>query len=187
MRGVGDAEFVDKLRTAHSYAVHAGNEIVKLMKELRPTLLDELGMPAAIHRYAKDTLQAQGINVAMEFIGTDQRLRPEVEVTLFRVAQGAIGNILEHSGAKNVSIKLECNSSECVLNVEDDGKGFDVSKLTRVEPSGRGAGLFTMRERVSLVGGAGYVESQPGQGTKIIAKVPLVRDVEDEEDKDINS
>lgn len=187
MKGIGDAEFTEKLKTTHSYAVHAGNEIVKLMKELRPTLLDELGMPAAIHRYAKDTLQAQGINVAVEFIGTDQRLRPEVEVTLFRVAQGAIGNILEHSGAKNVSIKLECTSSECVLNVEDDGKGFDVSKLTRVEPGGRGAGLFTMRERVSLVGGAGYVESQPGQGTKIIAKVPLVRDEEDEEDKGINS
>ncbi|GAI32149.1 unnamed protein product, partial [marine sediment metagenome] len=113
MKGFGDAEFMEKLKTTHSYAVYAGNEIVKLMKELRPTLLDELGMPAAIHRYAKDTLQAQGINVSAEFIGTDQRLPLEVEVTLFRVAQGVMGNILEHSGAKNVSIKLECNSSEC--------------------------------------------------------------------------
>ncbi|GAH03038.1 unnamed protein product, partial [marine sediment metagenome] len=87
MKGFGDAEFMEKLKTTHSYAVYAGNEIVKLMKELRPTLLDELGMPAAIHRYAKDTLQAQGINVSAEFIGTEQRLPLEVEVTLFRVAQ----------------------------------------------------------------------------------------------------
>jgi len=187
MKGFGDAEFMEKLKTTHSYAVYAGNEIVKLMKELRPTLLDELGMPAAIHRYAKDTLQAQGINVSAEFIGTDQRLPLEVEVTLFRVAQGVMGNILEHSGAKNVSIKLECNSSECVLIIKDDGKGFDVSKLTQVEPGGRGAGLFTMRERLSLLGGTGRIESKPGQGTKIIAKVPLVRDVEGEEDKSINS
>jgi len=189
MKGFGDTEFMEKLKSTHAYTVHAGNEIVKLMKELRPTLLDELGMPAAIHRYAKDTLEVQGINLSTEFEGTDRRFPPEVEVTLFRIAQGAIGNVLEHSEAKNVSIKLECNTSECVLTIKDDGKGFDASKLTKVDPGGRGAGLFTMRERTTLVGGTGYVESKPGQGTKIIAKVPLVRDVEveDEENKSTNS
>ena len=187
MKGIGDAELMEKLRTMHSYAVHAGNEIVKLMKELRPTLLDELGMPAAIHRYAKDTLQAQGINVSAEFRGTDERLPPEVEVTLFRIAQGAIGNILEHSGAKNTSIKLECNAGECLLHIEDDGKGFDVSKLTQVDPSGRGAGLFTMKERARLVGGDCRVESQPGRGTKVIVEIPVAREVPVEEDKGANS
>jgi len=187
MKGIGAAELMEKLKTTQAYAVHTGNEIVKLMKELRPTLLDELGLPAAIHRYAKDTLLTQGINVSTEFIGAEQRFQPEVEVTLFRIAQGAMGNILEHSGAKNVSIKLECSATECVLRIEDDGKGFDISKLTRVDSSGRGAGLFTMRERTSLVGGTGYVESKPGQGTTIIAKVPLMRDITDEEDKGINS
>ena len=186
MKGIKDEEFLEKLKTTHSYAVYAGNEVVKLMKELRPTLLDELGMTAAIHRYAKDNLETQGIKVSTEFINTDQRFPPEVEVTLFRIAQGAIGNILEHSGAKNAAIKLECNDTECVLNVEDDGKGFDVSKLTRVEPSGRGAGLFTMRERARLVGGSGFVESQPGQGTKIIVKVPVAQEGENGEDKGTN-
>ena len=187
MQGIKDAELMEKLRTTHSYAVHAGTEIVRLMKELRPTLLDELGLPAAIHRYAKDTLQTQGINVSAEFIGTEQRFRPEIEVSLYRIAQGAIGNILEHSGAKNVSIKLECDDKECALYVQDDGKGFEIKKLTRVERSGRGAGLFTMRERTNLLGGVGYVESKPGQGTKVIAKVPLVGDIASEEDKSINS
>jgi len=88
MKGIGDAEFMEKLRATHSYAFHAGNEIVKLMKELRPTLLDELGMPAAIHRYAKDTLQAKDINLSTEFVGTERRFPPEMEVTLFRIAQG---------------------------------------------------------------------------------------------------
>jgi len=91
MQGIGDAEFIEKLKKTQSYAVYAGNEIVKLMKELRPTLLDELGMSAAIHRYAKDNLEAQGINVSAEFINTNDRFPPEVEVTLFRIAQGAIG------------------------------------------------------------------------------------------------
>ncbi len=173
MNGIGDADFIEKVRATHSFAVHAGYEIVRLMKELRPSLLDELGMPAAIHRYAKDTLQTNGINVAAEFKGTEGRFPPEVEVTLFRVAQGLIGNVLEHSEAKNTLIRLECNSNECILCVEDDGRGFDVSKLTRVDPSGRGAGLFTTKERVSLVGGKCHINSRPGQGTKVTVKIPL--------------
>ncbi len=181
-KGIGDDEFLDRLKITHSYAVRAGNEIVKIVKELRPTLLDQVGMPSAIQRYAKDTLQAQGINVSTDYKGADQRFPPEIEVTLFRVAQGAIGNILEHSGAKNAFIRLECNTSECVLRIDDDGQGFDVNRLTRVESSGRGAGLFTMKERVSLVGGECNVDSRPGKGTKITVKVPLVGDVINEED-----
>ncbi|HEY78967.1 MAG TPA: GAF domain-containing protein [Dehalococcoidia bacterium] len=187
MKGITDAEFMNKVKTTQSFAVHTGYEIVRLMKELRPTLLDELGLAAAIHRYAKDSLEAQGINVSAEFSEMEERLPPEIEVTLYRVAQGLIGNILEHSGAKNVSIKLERDDNECILRIEDDGKGFDVSKLTRVEASGRGAGLFTMRERMSLVGGIGIVESKLGRGTRAIAKVPLVKDVTDEENKGVNS
>jgi signal transduction histidine kinase len=174
MKGIGDTEFLDKVKATHSFAVHAGHEIVRLMKELRPSLLDELGMPAAIHRYAKDTLQAQGIKVTTKFLGTDKRFSPEVEVTLFRVAQGLIGNILEHSEAKNTLVKLKCDANECALYIEDDGKGFDVGKLTRVDPSGRGAGLFTIKERVSLVGGHCRVDSRPGKGTRVTVRVPLV-------------
>lgn len=187
MKGIRDTELMEKLKTTHSYAIHAGNEVVKLMKELRPTLLDELGLPAAIHRYAKDTLKSQGIEVSAEFIGTEERLPPEVEVTLFRVAQGVIGNILEHSMAKNASIKLECSASECLLRIEDDGKGFNVSKITRVDPSGRGAGVFTMKERVKLVGGVCHIESRPGKGTRVVVKVPLGKDMANEEDKGANS
>jgi signal transduction histidine kinase len=183
MKGLGDAEFIEKLKTVHSYAVYAGNEIVKIMKELRPTLLDELGLSAAVHRYAKDNLQARGINVTADFVGTDRRFSPEVEVTLFRVAQGLIGNILEHSQAKNAAIKLECDDTKCTLKIEDDGKGFDVSKITGVEPSGRGAGLFTIKERVNLIGGHCHIESQPGHGSNIKVEVPLAGGVVDEEDK----
>jgi len=157
------------------------------MKELRPTLLDELGMATAIRRYAKDILEGHGIAVSTEFIGTERRLQPESEITLFRVAQGAIGNILEHSEAKSACIKVECNARQCLLRVEDDGKGFDVDKLTGVDPSGRGAGLFTMKERVRLAGGSCHVESRPNQGTKVIVKVPIAGDEADEEDKSADS
>lgn len=181
MKGIGDKEFLNMVKETHAFAVHAGYEVVRIMKELRPTLLDELGMAAAIHRYAKDTLEPLNINVSAEFIGTEGRFPSEVEITLFRVAQGLIGNIMEHSAANNVSIKLECDENQCELFIEDDGKGFDVSKLTRVESSGRGAGLFTMRERLHLAGGEGYVQSEPGKGTKGIARLPIHKDTENEE------
>jgi signal transduction histidine kinase len=173
MQNIGDNEFRGKLAKAQSCSVQAGNEIVKLMKELRPTLLDELGMSTAIQRYAKDTLQAKNIDVSIEFDGKDERLPPEIEVTLFRIAQGAIGNILEHSEAKKAVIKLKFSDQECQLRIEDDGKGFDSSRLTKVDSTGRGAGLFTIKERVRLIGGACRVESQPDQGTRITVKIPL--------------
>jgi len=190
MQGIGDAEFMEKLRTTHSCAIHAGNEIVKLMKELRPTLLDELGLSAAIHRYAKDTLQNRGISVSAEFTGTDRRFGPDIEVTLFRTAQGIIGNILEHAEARNVSIKLEYSDGMCRLQITDDGKGFEVSKLTRVDPSGRGTGLFTMKERVSLVGGICHIESRPTHGTNVCVNIPVQINIEadnNEEDKSAGS
>jgi signal transduction histidine kinase len=187
-RGIGDGEFMEKLKRAHSHALHAGSEVVKLMKELRPTLLDELGMAAAIRRYTKDTLEPHGITIDTEFLGTEQRIWPEAEVTLFRVAQGAVGNILKHSEATRASIRLECTARECVLQVEDDGKGFDVKKVTGVDSSGRGAGLFTMKERVKLIGGFCHIDSGSGRGTRVFVKVPLTKDaVGEEEDKGADS
>jgi signal transduction histidine kinase len=185
--GVEDADFISRLRKIQSLAVHTQNEISKLMKELRPTLLDELGLPAAISRYAKDSLESLGTKVFTEFEGVEERLPIEVEVTLFRIAQGTVGNILEHAEAKNVSIKLECNASECILEVKDDGKGFDVNKITRVDKGGRGAGLFTMKERARLVGGACNIKSQSGKGTRIAVKIPLQGFMTDAEDKSVNS
>lgn len=179
IKGFGDSRFKEGLRKAHDSAVQAGNEILKLMMDLRPTLLDDLGMPAAIHRYAKDTLETKGINVGMECIGQEYRLPAEVEVAFFRVAQGLISNILKHSEAKNVSIRVECDPAKAVLCIEDDGSGFDVNKITEIEPSGRGAGLFTMRERLRVVGGTDHVESRLGQGTRITVTVPIIKDLKD--------
>jgi signal transduction histidine kinase len=182
MNEAKDPEMVERLRIAHTHTVYAASEVVKLMKELRPTLLDELGLPVAIHRYAKDNLQSHGINISTEFTGTDRRFPPEVEVTLFRVAQGLMGNILEHSEAKNTVVKLKCDDIKCTMKVEDDGKGFDVDKLTRIEPSGRGAGLFTIKERIKLAGGHCNIDSHPGRGTRITVNIPLTVDATYEED-----
>jgi len=185
--GIEDADSIGRLRKIQALAVHTQNEISKLMKELRPTLLDELGLPAAISRYAKDSLESLGTKVFTEFEGVEERLPTEVEVTLFRIAQGTVGNILEHAEARNVSIRLECDANECMLEVRDDGKGFDVNRITRVDKGGRGAGLFTMKERARLVGGACKVSSRLGNGTKVAVRIPLRGFITDAEDKSIDS
>jgi len=180
--GIENPALLDRLKKAHTYAVHAGVEIVRLMKELRPSLLDELGLPAAINRYARDTLQSQGIDASVRCKGTGERLSPEIEVTLFRIAQGAIGNIVKHSGAKNARVKLECTAPECVLEIEDDGMGFNVNKLREEDSQVRGAGIFTIEERARLMGGTCVIESQPGQGTKVRVRIPTVMDQAYEQD-----
>jgi signal transduction histidine kinase len=183
-----DTEIKAVLKRAHNMAVQAGAEVTRLIRELRPTLLDTLGLPAAIRNLAETNLASRGINLTTEFKGTDQhRLSPEAELTFFRIAQEGISNVLRHSEAKNVTISLECNVNECILCIEDDGKGFNVNEFTYIEKDGRGAGLFGIRERVNLVGGEAYIESQPGQGTKAIARVPIVRSTTHAEGKGAGS
>ncbi len=187
MSSVVDAEIKAILKKTHSLAIHAGTELTKLIRELRPTLLDTLGLPAAIRHLAETTLSSQGVNVSTEFEGMEQRLPAEIELALFRITQEAISNIVRHSEAKNATIHLECNANKCVLHVEDDGKGFDVSKIKSIDERGRGAGLFGMKERVTIAGGTCAIDSQPGQGTRVIAKVPIIRSAANAEDKGASS
>jgi len=98
---------------------------------------------------------------------------PEVEVGLFRWAQGAISNIRQHSGSKNVEITLGRDGNSSILSIVDDGRGFDVSQIKNIEEDGRGAGLFSMNERMLLLGGTCTVESKIGSGTTAVARVPI--------------
>ena len=183
MSSTQDDEFKAKLKKAHSLAIHIGTEVGRLIKELRPTLLDTLGLVPAIRQYAEANLGPLGINVSFESKGSSESLPPEVEVGLFRVAQGAIGNITKHSQAKNTTIVLEYQANELLLRLSDDGKGFNVPELTEIEESGRGGGVFSMKERVRLLGGTCWIDSRPGQGTTVTARVPIIRSVVNAEDK----
>jgi signal transduction histidine kinase len=179
MGNVKDTEIKAMLKRIHNISVQASAEVVRLIRELRPTLLDTLGLPAAIRNLAETNLSSKGINVTTEFKGMEQRrLSHEAELTLFRVAQEAMSNIVRHSEAKKAIIRLEYNANECILCIEDDGKGFDVNEITRIEKDGRGAGLFGVRERVAAVGGEAYIESQPGKGAKATAKIPVSQEHE---------
>ena len=169
----GGTELLSRLKKVQSLAVQVHTEIRRLMTDLRPSLLDTLGLVPAIRQLADARLRPLNINVSVETKGRERRLPPEVETGLFRVAQGSIGNIIEHSKAKNAHIVLEYGDNELLLRITDDGQGFDVADITDVEESGRGRGLFSMRERIMLLDGTASVESKVGKGTTVWAKVPI--------------
>lgn len=183
--GIQDREFTARLRKTHSLAIQINGEVGRLIADLRPTLLDTLGLIPAIRQYAESTLASLGINVSFAFEEVSTPLPPEVEVGLFRWAQGAIGNIMQHSQATEAAFSLRRQGNELVLRIDDNGRGFDVSQLTGIDESGRGAGLFSMKERMYLLGGTCSVESQPGQGTTVTARVPLTWSTTNAEDKGI--
>jgi signal transduction histidine kinase len=183
----GDAAFRAKLGSAHDITLQLNSEINKIMKSLRPTALDSLGLGPALHQIAENRLQSVGIEVLVNHEGMEERLPSEVEFGLYRIAQGAISNISWHSQAKNAVITVQCNTDECTMQIEDDGKGFDASRPIEVDESGRGRGLFSMKERASLLGGTCDIQSQPGKGTRIMVKVPVYWNKADDTDQSADS
>lgn len=175
----------DNLKNIQALAIQATTEIGKLINDLRPSLLDQLGLEAAVRRYAEVHLQPQGINLSIGCDLANRRLPPEVEVALFRIAQGAISNVMKHAQAKNVAIRLSRSRGEACFSIRDDGRGFDPSNLSN--PGRMGVGILTMRERVNLLGGTCTVQSQPGYGTMISVKVPIPEGSSGAEDKGANS
>lgn len=184
--GIKNPEFKERLKKIHSLTVQASTEVGRLIANLRPTILDTLGLIPAIRRYAETNLIPMGIKVSLELQETVKPLLPEVEMGLFRWAQGVIGNIIQHSKARNATISLRREGDEIVLFISDDGKGFDASQLTGIDKGGRGAGLFGVKERIGLLGGTCSVQSQPGKGTTVTARIPITWGKYDAKNKGIS-
>jgi len=173
MSGSYNIDFIARLEKVHSMTVQVHTEVSRLIANLHPPLLETLGLFPAIRQHAESTLRQVGINVSVEAKGKIRPLPPEAELELFRFAQGAIANIAQHSKAKNTTITLDYQDNELLLLINDDGEGFDISEIKHIEESGRGRGVFSMRERIKILGGTLLGQSQPGQGTTIWVQVPI--------------
>ncbi len=141
-------------------------EIHRLIYDLRPSLLDDLGLAAAMQSYADDHLTKHGVHVSLE-IEDDLPSVAEVETVIFRIYQELLTNILRHADAEHVSVELFRRDTVLVLAVEDDGKGFDPGAK-----SGR-AGITGMRERAALVNGTITFDSEADQGTHVLVEIPI--------------
>lgn len=153
--------------------------VKRLARELRPPLLDDLGLIAALERYVANYQAQFGLRVDLQATGflDNERLPAEIELTLYRVIQEALTNIVKHADARNVSIVLERKTHTLIAIVEDDGRGFNVRQVIESPQEESKLGLFGMRERVELVNGRLQLESAPGAGTSVFVEIPLERQV----------
>ncbi len=123
-----------------------------MIHDLRPTVLDDFGLAAAV-RLQVQMLRSEGLEVGLEEAVGDERLPPEVETTLFRVAQEALTNVRKHARASTVHVVLDRSGRAVRLMVRDEGRGFRPDEATRSNGPGERVGLSGMRERLSLLGG----------------------------------
>jgi two-component system, NarL family, sensor histidine kinase UhpB len=146
-------------------------EVRRVALELRPTILDDLGLEAAI-AWRVDELNSMGGSVAtLKVEGLEERLPRDIELVLYRVAQEALSNIARHASAQHASVLLARRGDSISLEVSDDGSGFDLRTAEGVIPSG--LGLPGIRERLALVGGNLSIDTRPGHGTRIVARLQV--------------
>ena len=159
----------------------------RVIVNLRPSILDDLGLAAAIEWLAEHELRHGGINARCE-LGDLQECRadPAIEIAVFRVVQESITNVVRHANASSVLIQGGLASSlngvigrHLWIELEDDGDGFEPGSITANSETLRGVGLLGMRERVELVGGTLQIDSAPGEGTRVRLDAPLRLDDED--------
>jgi len=164
----GRRDLLARVRALREVVTGAMQGVRRLARALRPAVLDDLGLAPAVASLVQDLREHTEIIADFQADGFDQRLSPQAEVVLYRIAQEALTNVARHAQAHRVMVSLARDGQLVRLSVEDDGVGFDVaSKRT----SG-GLGLFGMQERLSLVGGSLRIDSRPGEGTWIVAQVP---------------
>jgi len=162
-----------KLNAAHRLAAGALTELRKIIAGLRPTVLDDLGLVPAIRWYARSNLEEAGVRVEVQAEDELSALPAQLNATLFRIAQEAVNNILRHAQAHSTRIILCRTGGEICLQVEDDGKGFDLQQIQEGAIRLQRLGLLGIQERAEMVGGRVTVESSPGRGTRLSVSVPL--------------
>ena len=148
-------------------------QVRRLALALRPSMLDDLGLAAALQWIAKQTSARSGFAVTFHAERMELRLAPEIETACYRIVQEALTNVSRYARAKEVAINLFEEDDWLVLNVKDDGQGFDVNAMRDRAKAGGSIGVLGMQERAKLVGGHLKIESQSGQGCKVTLRCPL--------------
>ncbi len=178
LRALEDLSVVEEIRPQttrlREATVQTMKDVRRLAYGLRPTVLDDLGLEAALKYQAREFTGTHGIPVTVLVEGLDgQRLPSSVEIALYRIVQEALTNVAKHARASSVEIRLRCRQSEAEASIEDSGCGFNVSSVMHAADPRRHLGLHGMRERVELLGGAIVLDSSPGKGTRLAIWLPL--------------
>ncbi|MGE5437630.1 MAG: ATP-binding protein, partial [Syntrophothermus sp.] len=148
-------------------------QIRNISLDLRPSMLDDLGLVPAIRWYVDKQSQRSGIESKINNHDFSKRLNNNIEITCFRIVQEAFTNVIKHSGASSILIDLWEEDEKLHLAIQDDGKGFNVYGALKKALRGESIGILGMQERIELIGGELKIDSTEGTGTKITATFPL--------------
>lgn len=167
----------ERVKRAKDLTTRTLGDVRRLIYDLRPSVLDDLGLVAAMNWIIREKLEPAGINVTFmappeSGPGSLGHLTPDQHTALFRVFQEAATNIIRHSQATHVTIRLEADEAAIHLHVRDNGRGFSTARVRSVSAGGRGLGLIGMKERITLLGGRWDLRSLPGHGTTIEVTLP---------------
>jgi signal transduction histidine kinase len=161
-----------QLRQLEGMTAKAIGDLSNLVADLRPSLLDDMGLHAALGWYTGQINQRTSTEVELTIDGQPVRLPAEVEITLYRITQEALTNVVRHADAEHARVRLAYGNGYARLQVSDDGVGFDADTLLDGETQ-VGWGLVGIQERVQMAGGECRIESKPGEGTQVTVEIPL--------------
>ncbi len=168
-RDSGAEEALKEMRDLKTMVRSALHEVRRIIYDLRPMALDDLGLVPTLRKYLRNVEEyTKTIKIEFSVIREDVRLPGRLEIALFRLVQESVQNAIKHSGADTITVKLEINKNNALAVIKDNGCGFD--KLTKKEGS---FGLIGMKERVELLNGDMSIDSTLGSGTVVIISIPV--------------
>lgn len=149
-------------------------DVRKIIFDLRPMALDDLGLVPALKRYLADYKEKYHLVANFVSLGHERRIKPTVEVGLFRVIQEALNNVWKHARATEVVVRLELSEARATAVIKDNGRGFNLEQALQANTGRESLGLTSMRERIELLDGTMEIKTGSNQGTEVIVSVPLI-------------
>lgn len=166
---VNNAQAREELNNLKASALSTFQKVRNFIFELRPMMLDDLGLSPTIKRYADNFKEQAGLEISVSVSGQERRLESFIEVMIFRALQELLGNAARHSQASHVKVIVDMGESLIKVTVDDNGKGFNVESLNQ----GNSLGLNLIRDRVEILGGTFEINSTIGKGSRIMLSIPV--------------
>lgn len=168
----GEKDSFGTLQKLETLTADSLKELQRLISDLRPSHLDDLGLSAALRWYTNRIHEDTSIKIRVDILGDEQVMDEAVRITIFRIIQESLNNIIKHSQAEQVNIHLQYEPKKVRINVRDNGVGFDQYKVQMERARRPSLGLVGMEERAALLGGTVSIQSRPGYGTEVEAVIP---------------
>ncbi|MFZ5911356.1 MAG: ATP-binding protein [Chloroflexota bacterium] len=166
---IDPAQARDELGSLKASAMGTFQKVRNFIFELRPMMLDDLGLIPTVRRYADAFKEQSGMEVNITITGTERRIEPYLEVMVFRAIQELMGNAFRHSQASLLKVNLDLSEETIRIIVDDNGKGFDLDVLQQ----SKSLGLKLIQERVEMLGGSFEIETSAGKGTRVMFSLPV--------------